>query len=128
MSQIVIGRVEEILKKISTITKKLDWPDLPIDLNSPIGDFAVVCFPAAKILKKSPAEIASEISLEIKKINNVLVSKCPSKCFFKGGPFALHSLRSVESEQWSNYPSLPTPAAQYHSLAILAVPRRPGDA
>lgn len=72
MSQIVTDRVEEILKKISTITKKLDWPDLPIDLNSPIGDFAVVCFPAAKTLKKSPAEIASEISLEIKKINKVL--------------------------------------------------------
>ena len=72
MSQIVTDRVEEILKKISTITKKLDWPDLPIYLNSPIGDFAVVCFPAAKTLKKSPAEIASEISLEIKKINKVL--------------------------------------------------------
>ena len=72
MSQIVTDRVEEILKKISTITKKLDWPDLPIDLNSPIGDFAVVCFPAAKTLKKSPAEIASEISLEIKKMNKVL--------------------------------------------------------
>ena len=72
MSQIVIDIVEEILKKISTITKKLDWPDLPIDLNSPIGDFAVVCFPAAKKLKKNPTEIASEIALEIENIDQVL--------------------------------------------------------
>ena len=72
MSQIVANRIDEILERVSSITKDLNWPDLPVDLKPPIGDFAVVCFPAAKILKKSPAEIASEISLEIKKINKVL--------------------------------------------------------
>tara|TARA_B110000263_G_scaffold203905_1_gene184017 strand:+ start:254 stop:1933 length:1680 start_codon:yes stop_codon:yes gene_type:complete len=72
VSQIVTDRIDEVLKKISTITKKLNWPDLPIDLKPPIGDFAIVCFPAAKTLKKNPTDIAIEISLEIGNIDLVM--------------------------------------------------------
>ena len=72
MSQIVTDRIDEILKRISTITKKLGWPDLPINLKPPIGDFAIVCFPAAKILKKEPADIATEISTKIRDIKQII--------------------------------------------------------
>ncbi len=61
MSQKVIGVIDEVVKTATIIAKKRDWPVLPIDRNSPKGDFAIICFPAAKILKKDPSWIATEI-------------------------------------------------------------------
>ncbi|MDE0741552.1 MAG: arginine--tRNA ligase [Candidatus Poseidoniia archaeon] len=75
MSQIVTNRIDDILGKISTITRKLNWPDLPIDLKPPIGDFALVCFPAAKILKQDPSDIATKIALEINDIKEIISAK-----------------------------------------------------
>ena len=72
MSQIVADRIGEVLKEISDITNKLKWPDLPIDLKPPIGDFALVCFPAAKILKLNPSDIAAEIASKVKHIDNII--------------------------------------------------------
>ena len=72
MSQIVADRIEEVLKEISDIIKKLNWPDLPIDLKPPIGDFALVCFPAAKILKLNPSDIAAEIASKVKHIGKII--------------------------------------------------------
>ncbi len=71
MSQIVTDRIDDILGKISTITRKLNWPDLPIDLKPPIGDFALICFPAAKILKQDPSDIATKIALQINDIKEI---------------------------------------------------------
>ena len=65
MSQKVIGVIEEVVKTVSIITKKRDWPALPIDRNPPRGDFAIICFPAAKILKKDPSWIAIEIGKDL---------------------------------------------------------------
>jgi len=61
VSQKVIGVIDEVVKTATIIAKKRDWPVLPIDRNSPKGDFAIICFPAAKILKKDPSWIATEI-------------------------------------------------------------------
>ena len=61
MSQRVIGVIDEVVKTATIIAKKRDWPALPIDRNPPKGDFAIICFPAAKILKKDPSWIATEI-------------------------------------------------------------------
>jgi arginyl-tRNA synthetase len=71
VSQIVTDRIDDILGKISTITRKLNWPDLPIDLKPPIGDFALICFPAAKILKQDPSDIATKIALQINDIKEI---------------------------------------------------------
>ena len=61
MSQKVISIIEEVVKTVSIILKKKNWPVLPIDRNPPKGDFALICFPAAKVLKKDPSWIATEI-------------------------------------------------------------------
>jgi arginyl-tRNA synthetase len=72
VSNKVTDQIDDILEKISTITRKMNWPDLPVDLKPPIGDFALVCFPAAKILKQSPLDIATKIALEIKDIKKII--------------------------------------------------------
>ena len=43
------------------IIKKKGWPDLPFDMESPLGDFSIICFPAAPTLKKNPEQIAKEL-------------------------------------------------------------------
>ena len=72
MSQIVANRIDEILERVSSITKDLNWPDLPVDLKPPIGDFALVCFPAAKVLKKNPFDIATQIASKLKNIEQII--------------------------------------------------------
>ena len=72
MSQIVANRIDEILESVSSITKDLNWPDLPVDLKPPIGDFALVCFPAAKVLKKNPFDIATQIASKLKNIEQII--------------------------------------------------------
>ena len=72
MSQIVANRIDEILERVSSITKDLNWPDLPVDLKPPIGDFALICFPAAKILKRKPLDIATQIASKLKNIEQVI--------------------------------------------------------
>ena len=72
MSQIVANQIDEILERVSSITKDLNWPDLPVDLKPPIGDFALVCFPAAKVLKKNPFDIATQIASKLKNIEQII--------------------------------------------------------
>jgi len=72
VSQIVANRIDEILESVSSITKDLNWPDLPVDLKPPIGDFALVCFPAAKVLKKNPFDIATQIASKLKNIEQII--------------------------------------------------------
>ena len=54
MSRIVDTRTKEVVGDVLKLLEKKDWPELPINLDSPIGDFAIICFPAAKTLKKDP--------------------------------------------------------------------------
>lgn len=41
---------------------RLGWPALPRDEHPPTGDLAVICFPAAKALKRPPTELARELA------------------------------------------------------------------
>ena len=72
MSQKVTGVIEEVVKTISIIVQKKDWPVLPIDRNPPKGDIAIICFPAAKALKKDPGWIATEIGKDLQDNDCVL--------------------------------------------------------
>ena len=72
MSQKVTGVIEEVVKTISIIVQKKDWPVLPIDRNPPKGDIAIICFPAAKALKKDPSWIATEIEKDLQDNDCVL--------------------------------------------------------
>ena len=71
MSQTVDARTKEAIDDCLKLLKKKGWPELPIDLEPPIGDFAVICFPAAKTLKKEPERIAEELAYELEKMNSV---------------------------------------------------------
>ena len=71
MSQTVDTRTKEAIDDCLRLLKKKGWPELPIDLEPPIGDFAVICFPAAKTLKKEPERIAEELAYELEKMNSV---------------------------------------------------------
>ncbi len=73
MSQIVTKAIEDAIKSVSIQLEKKGFPKLPIDRNSPMGDFAIICFPAAKTLKKSPDQVSKEISAEIS--NNKLIKR-----------------------------------------------------
>ena len=71
MSQIVDTRTKEVVGDVLKLLEKKDWPELPINLDSPIGDFAIICFPAAKTLKKDPSVIAEELALELNELDAV---------------------------------------------------------
>jgi len=57
---------EEIIKSIKKEVKKVDI-QLEVPPKSDMGDYAFPCFSAAKVLKKSPHEIANELQKKIKK-------------------------------------------------------------
>ena len=71
MSQIVDARTEEVVGNAQKLLENKGWPELPIDLDPPIGDFAIICFPAAKILKKEPSKIAEALARELKGLDSV---------------------------------------------------------
>ena len=52
----------EAQQLVATALKELDWPELPYDHYPLQGDLAVICFPAAKQLKRSPPELAKELA------------------------------------------------------------------
>ena len=61
MSQKVVDKIDDIVHDISEIVKSKGFSDLPVDRNPPFGDFAFICFPAAKTLKRNPNDISEEI-------------------------------------------------------------------
>ena len=67
MSQKTAERISDIINVVSNIIKSKNYPDLPIDKNPPIGDFALICFPAAKLAKKDPNTISEDIGKELEK-------------------------------------------------------------
>lgn len=67
MSQRVVDKIDDIVHDISEMVKSKGFPELPVDRNPPLGDFALICFPAAKTLKRNPNDISEEIGKEIQK-------------------------------------------------------------
>ena len=67
MSQKTAEKISDIINVVSNIIKSKNYPDLPIDKNPPIGDFALICFPAAKLAKKDPNTISEDIGKELEK-------------------------------------------------------------
>lgn len=71
MSRIVGTRTKEVVDDCLKLLEKKGWPELPVDLEPPMGDFAIICFPAAKILNKEPGKIAEELALELGKLDTI---------------------------------------------------------
>ena len=67
-----------VISDINKIFKKNKYPMLPIDENPIQGDISIICFPGAQTLKKSPEEVAknvSEMISHIKLIKETFVVK-----------------------------------------------------
>ena len=67
-----------VISDINKIFKKNKYPILPIDENPIQGDISIICFPGAQTLKKSPEEVAknvSEMISHIKLIKETFVVK-----------------------------------------------------
>ena len=71
MSQIVEDRTIEAVNDCLNLLKKKGFPELPIDREPPLGDFALICFPAAKEMGKKPEDIAIDAATEIEKLETV---------------------------------------------------------
>ena len=75
MSQKVVDKIDDIVQDISEIVKSKGFPDLPVDRDPPFGDFAFICFPAAKALKRNPNDISEEIGKEIQENDWIISAK-----------------------------------------------------
>ena len=51
-----------VISDINKIFKENNYPILPIDENPIQGDISIICFPGAQALKKSPQEVAKNVS------------------------------------------------------------------
>ena len=60
-----------VISDINKIFKKNKYPMLPIDENPIQGDISIICFPGAQPLKKSPEEVAKNVSEMISHIKLV---------------------------------------------------------
>ena len=60
-----------IISNINKVLKDHDYPVLPIDDNPIQGDISIICFPGAQILKKSPEDIAKDVSNLVLSLNLV---------------------------------------------------------
>ena len=86
------------------IIKKKGWPDLPFDMESPLGDFAIICFPAAPILKKNPEQIAKELVTDLETLNYVQeasVEKGYCNVSLKWDEFASELVKEIQEENLS---------------------------
>ena len=75
MSQRVVDKIDGIVHDISNLVKSKGFPELPVDRNPPFGDFALICFPAAKSLKRNPNDISEEIGKEIQENDWIISAK-----------------------------------------------------
>ena len=71
MSKVVNSHAKNAVDKCQKIIKNKGWPDLPFDMESPLGDFSIICFSAAPILKKEPEKIAKELVTDLEKLDCV---------------------------------------------------------
>ena len=79
-------------------------PEIPIDYEPPIGDFALICFPVAKEMEKKPEDIARELATEIenlKTVESASFEKGYCNVFLKWDDFAEDFLIETRQEEYS---------------------------
>ena len=104
MSQIVGDRTIEAVNDCLDLLKKNGIPEVPIDYEPPIGDFALICFPAAKEMDKKPEDIAGELATQIENLQTVesaSVEKGYCNVFLKWDDFAEDFLIETTQEEYS---------------------------
>jgi len=62
---------DSVILNIKQIFKDNNFPKLPIDEDPIQGDLSIICFPGAQVLKKSPEEVANDVSSLVSNIKLV---------------------------------------------------------
>lgn len=78
MSRALKKGKDSLISNIKQVFKDNNFPQLPIKEDPIQGDLSIICFPGAQILKKSPEEVANEVSgliSNIKLVKKVFVVK-----------------------------------------------------
>ena len=104
MSQIVGNRTNTAIDDCLDLLKRKGLPELPIDSEPPVADFALICFPAAKALGRKPVKIAEEIASEINNLETIEstnVEKGYCNVTLKWGEFGCDLLDESMGENYS---------------------------
>ena len=86
------------------IIKKKGWPDLPFDMESPLGDFSIICFPAAPTLKKNPEQIAKELVPDLEILDYVQEASAEKgycNVSLKWDEFASELVKEIQKESYA---------------------------
>jgi len=104
VSQIVGDRTNKAINDCLDLLERKGLPELPIDTEPPIADFALICFPAAKALGRKPVKIAEEIASEINNLETIEstnVEKGYCNVTLKWGEFGCDLLDESMGENYS---------------------------
>ena len=103
MSKVVNSQAKNAVDECRSIIKNKGWPDLPFDMNSPVGDFSIICFAAAPVLKKGPEEIAEELATDFEGldfIEEVSIEKGYCNVSLKWDKFASEVVKEIQKERF----------------------------
>ncbi len=104
MSKVVNSQAKNAVDECRSIIKNKGWPDLPFDMNSPVGDFSIICFAAAPVLKKGPEEIAEELATDFEGldcIEEVSVERGYCNVSLKWDEFASEVVKEIQKESYA---------------------------
>jgi len=94
---------DSVILNINQIFKDNNFPKLPIDENPILGDLSIICFPGAQILKKSPEEVAHEVSTlvsNIKLVKKVSVVKAFCNIILDWDSFVLNVFTDILNDEY----------------------------
>jgi len=94
---------DSVILNINQIFKDNNFPKLPIDENPILGDLSIICFPGARILKKSPEEVAHKVSTlvsNIKLVKKVSVVKAFCNIILDWDSFVLNVFTDILNDEY----------------------------
>jgi len=94
---------DSVILNIEQIFKDNNFPKLPIDEDPIQGDLSIICFPGAQILKKSPEEVADEVSAlvsNIKFVKKVSVVKAFCNIILDWDSFVLNVFTEISNDDY----------------------------
>ena len=94
---------DSVILNIKQIFKDNNFPKLPMDEDPIQGDLSIICFPGAQILKKSPEEVAEEVSTlvsNIKFVKKVSVVKAFCNIILDWDSFVLNVFTEISNDDY----------------------------
>ena len=103
MSRTLKEAKDSVILNIKQIFKDNNFPKLPIDEDPIQGDLSIICFPGARILKKSPEQVADEVSTlvsNIKFVKKVSVVKAFCNIILDWDSFVLNVFTDILNDEY----------------------------